>query len=1310
MMNTILKTSLLSFIILAMTAVFRTAGAFFMPQLAIDPWPVFKPSETVITAGKSLGHLAHTAQKTINTTETTLNNAKAAAMAAYSGELTSLLDVGNINSGQKEIVDCNYLGHKYKMTKADEVAEISRLLFLQYPVNPKKDTAGAQKYDAYRQSFYRDSLMEIYTAALALEKDLETTLKPSVDESIKCIKGEGTNCGMGGASPDGNNDAAFVEGKALEATANVYEMLLKVTALKAQLAAVKVIGTSTPGKYVEGYEDTPIVDENNEETDGAASTQQQSSLLEEKGVVYASAQISSTQSIGFAQVGMSKAVSTSLSDIEVQSKLSTNTSQQIVDSTLSFIMAPEDTSWHPYTDAADKMAELDKIAPISEVVDEATAVHNLIVKLPEYKNAAETLNEVKEAYNKALEDLKVSNQCALTYLGRRYRDPQIPWAGRNLGANINNADIRKGISGWALEAYETAKAAQVSSDAGEDASTLNVDFDAIDLSDISDTEKGNQIIQSGGANDISTNKKEQGAKEARESGMISWQIGSEAAHLLSSSPSKWGSVSKKEAVWTDVKTFYNQYLQFKYDNIRGYLKSYSKNDVLAIVTERLKGNKEVKVDNNKKQQAIQAATQQLDKDIKADSALQTAELSAQTSSHNSQLASLQSRRKDILAKMEVVDAKQKELSDKLSDLRNKAQDDAVNSMQATVTHKTTFPVGSYEVVDEGSASSRKVADADEDSNVFNKSTAENKQNSEIDDTEQELQKQNNQLKSLENQLASLDKEITTYRLGASSKVSSLLERIRASKLKKSDSVMNKISELDVSYSKDVKTALMDVLSKKTFSNPLLTPLIVYENIDRAAGEALDNLYNKVDARIKAAQQQLWSMGDDLYDPLNHGKVVEIHQSMINDIKAMTLTVAAAGINSIGNISLYAKLEEADTTAEEEDYFVGATAKVRDIKAPKAIFEIKLPPLREAVHFDEIDWQNVSPYSEGVSKSGIIMKSDFLNYGGKIPEIWKYMLKDNAFVEKSLDLKSALNQGCEAVALYRGGVLPCKVKDSAIVLDVNAEGKYIRGSQGNNLITCAGIEMKSGKPHHILRDEDITFSIFFGNEKAEKTDCPYSELGTLLDADDNGNLYFRQSAYDAFYGVVYEQKHTDKELNSKENLLHAIYDQAMLNRNQTGDFLVFFENEQTQRKNLEETQKDYDEMMQEFYDVLKSQGFTPSSDFDLSKSSDYALARQKLDSIKNNKISQALSDLGEVDVADNTVVQERIDIIKSMISALQKDNEETTIISAGVDDDNHLDEDIKSSKVNEEVADRFTKSLDKSAEQAKQGLSPYCPNY
>ena len=1305
MMNKILKISLLSFIILSATVIFQSVEAFFMPQLAIDSWPVIKPSETIISLGKSLGHTAHTVQKTYNTTETNLNNAKTAVMAAYSGELTTLLDVGGSNPGQKEIVDCNYLGHKFKTTKADDVSELVRLLFLQYPVNPQKDVVGKQKYDNYRQMFYRDSLMEIYTAAIGLENELETIIKPSVDESIKCIKGEGTNCGT--PAPDGNNDAAFVEGKALEATANIYEMLLKLTALKAQLSAVSVIGVSKPHRYIEGVEETPITTEDKSEE----GSQQQSSLS--NTVVYASAKVSNQTTLAFAQIGMGTSVkasvATSLADIEAQNKLSANVSHKMVNETLDFIMAPEDTSSHPYTDAADKMAELDKIAPISEQVDKAVEVHNLIVKLPEYKNAAETLNEVKEAYERALAALKESNQCALNYIKRRYSNPEIAWAGRNLGNKINDADIRKGISGWALEAYETAKAAQTTSDAGENTSSLDVDFDNVDLSNISNTQKANQVLKDGGADKISSNKKEQGAKEARETAMISWQIGSEAAHLLSDTPTKWGNVKKKEKVWTDTKTFYDQYLQLKYGNIRNYLKSYSKNDVLAVVTERLKG-KEVEISDNKKQLSIKEASKNLNKELVARAAEQSNSLKKQEASHSGQLAVLQNKRKAVLAKMKSFEDKQKELSDRLADLRSKAQDDAVNSMRATVTHKTTFPTGGYSVANEGSSASRQVADAANDSKTFSASTAQNKEDSEIDKVKKELDRENAKLNSLENQLAAVDREIAEYKLGASTKVSSLVDKLKAITIKKSDEVMDKISSLDVAYSKDVKTALMSVLSQKASTNPLLTPLVIFENVDKAAGKALDELYNKVDIRIEMAQKQLAELGDDLYNSQNHDRIVKIHQSLINDIKAMSITVAAVGIQPVDNIMMYAKLETADIEPEEADYFVGATAKERDLKAPKAMFDVNLPPLREAVHFDEIDWQNVSAYSEKVTKSGGIMKADFLNYGGKIPDIWKQLLKENTYVERSIDLKSALNRGCEAVAFYRGGVMPCKVRKSAVILDVDAEGKYIKGSNSENLNTCAGIEMKSGKPHHILRETDISFPVFFASDKSEKPDCVYSELGTLLDADENGNLYFRQSAYDAFYNVVYEQKHADKKKNAKENMLMAIYEQSLLNRNQSGDFLTYFETEQSQRKNLEETQKDYDTMMQEFLDVMKSYGFTPSKNFDLAKQSDYNLARQKLDRIKNDAVKDALSDIGQVDVADNAVVEERVNVIKSMIAALQKDKNETTIISAGVNDDNHLDEDIKSSKVNEEVADKFVKSLDKASAQAQKSLEPYCSNY
>ena len=101
-------------------------------------------------------------------------------------------------------------------------------------------------------------------------------------------------------------------------------------------------------------------------------------------------------------------------------------------------------------------------------------------------------------------------------------------------------------------------------------------------------------------------------------------------------------------------------------------------------------------------------------------------------------------------------------------------------------------------------------------------------------------------------------------------------------------------------------------------------------------------------------------------------------------------------------------------------------------------------IRDSFHFDEIDFQNVKPYEESRKNSEPFPDDDFLDYGGEIPEIWKWMLKDHAFVETEFQLEPALNKGCTLVTFFRGGYMPCKAINSNIVIDVNEKGGFVRG--------------------------------------------------------------------------------------------------------------------------------------------------------------------------------------------------------------------------------------------------------------------------
>ena len=1292
--------------------------------LAIDPYPMPDFVDEAVSYMQSAADLANNTQKTIKTTEDNLNNLKTAAMSVYGGELSTLIDSNSVNPGQKPMENCIYLGKQYKNTSADNVYDLVKILFLQYP---GADTQTQSTYDSYRDEFYKDTVMEIFTAAGEMQLDMENRVRPSIDETIECVKGDMNSCGT--PPPDGNTDAVFVEGKAFEAIDNLYTVLLKATALKAQLIAAKTIHKNRPLPYVEGVKDQTadtsaaaeeaaaeaaaedgVQEQTQSGASSAGSAAQEQAALVLGARIYASATLHHGEQLAFAQLGLAQSgrdTVSSLARVETAVTLSNDSSQQYVDDTLTFVSAPASPEVHPYIYEEDKMDELDKVAPADEIVGKAREVHNLIHSLGDYKNAAESMLEMREKYEKALKSLKTADNCARNYIGRHFSNPGSVWGS---ASNVTDYDSRSGISGWALKAYEAAKAAETTETSTGDVVALNIDYESEDLSDPTDTEKNLEVINKQGSVSPGKSKEEKSAAEARQSQLLPWQIGAEASKMLAAEPEKWGAPSKNPAfpVWQDTKSFYNQYLDLKYANIKSYLKSFSSSDVLAVVAERLKGGS-AEVDDTLRRQKADMVDQKLAAEIAgADQSGQQA-LSGYESSYLSRLAALQTKRQNIVSRLDNASAKLKSDRDELSDLRSQAQDDAGTAMRESVTARETFP-SAWNGEASGTSAVIEVEDYETRAAAFDENVSENKTSSGIENLERQIDSQKQTVSSLESQMAAVDAEIKAFRLEAQSGISGIRDEAEAAKVSLSEQAAELIANSDASYQKDVKSALLSILrSDPSLQKPglLNTPEMIYAQLEDSAAKALNTLYAQVDRRVDQARAQLSALGENLYNPDYHRQVEQIHQSMINDIRALAISVSASGISSVSGIQMYAKLLSADTAAETEDYFVGRPARERDLRAPKMIFSENLPPLREMFHFDEVDFQNVKPFVEGRRETSAIINADFLNVGSEIPLVWQYMLRNHAYVEADMDLNAALNSGCAQVSFFRGGAMPCRVKDSALVVDTDKEGNYIRSSASGSLPECSYLEVRSGAVYHTFREVTINLG---SSQEAAAADCAYSELGTLFKADKSGSLLFRQPTYDAYYALLYELNHSDEEQSSSAKRRLAAYDRAPLAFNQIGEFLIYAENEQNMRQQLEELQEQYDAMMDKLFALLREYGYEPSSGLDLSRESDYNLVRNKLDNIKNQAVSEALSQIAEINVENNEVVAERVEELQGIITALQKDKDEMTIISGAVDDQNNLDEEIKTSKVNEEVAGKFVDSLNKASAGINLPEAPYCAVY
>lgn len=254
-----------------------------------------------------------------------------------------------------------------------------------------------------------------------------------------------------------------------------------------------------------------------------------------------------------------------------------------------FAPAPESGLISPYAESEKDMKLLEKISEAYNVLSEALEIHNQIKSLDGLQSVYDGYNKAVRIHAKALENLKTIEQCAINYYGYMYENPRNVWNGNLDESQLTNQEERKGISGWAVKAYNLAKA----EDTGvvletDDISELNVDMGDVDSSDLSKMDKLEESIStdSGGFKDAAKEAKVNASM--KETDRLAWNIGYEAARLLvqdqasNGKNGKWGTAKVLYPVWNDVKAYYNQYLDGKYDRI---LKRLSMVDTNAVALE-----------------------------------------------------------------------------------------------------------------------------------------------------------------------------------------------------------------------------------------------------------------------------------------------------------------------------------------------------------------------------------------------------------------------------------------------------------------------------------------------------------------------------------------------------------------------------------------------------------------------------------------------------------------------------------------------------------------------------------------------------
>ena len=1156
----------------------------------------------------------------------------------------------------------------------------------------------------------------------------------------------------------------------------------------------------------------------------------------------------------------------------------TDPSRYQTKSILTFDEAQTSDATGPFAGSETQMEELDKLEPIIEGLQAAIDAHNTLNGLKNYRDTQRRYNEMVQLHEKSIEVLKQSEQCVINYIGRYFNNPVSVWSGIDLRDTPQSHDLRKGLSAWALESYETAKASQLSPIDVGDVSTLDMDAlsEQSDAYDKKNEELGEEMISVDGtenatadmtdaetlayanqnegdtALDIESKKnnvkelsnqhdgiffKEPDKQEAyeedsRKSDLLPTDIGTEASMSLAANPEKWGSVKKEFPIWNDQKTFYNQYLDGKYLNIAQYIKNLEisadaqdkiykallqdqasfmakaeKEITQAAIAAVTKTNQQYESEYRELEQKYNADVSAVVGKAKSDVSALEQERDGKASQIDSEIASLQAQRTSYAQRREELIVSNDELSKLISETRQElsAAESLTAGAEMTDEQKKEHEELVAQLKGEIAAAQAKIQAQNQE-----KASVEAAYDQKTGEIDAKTKAKNDLLTEYSAKIANVNKAAETQKTTLKTEFE---KQDEANRQKRDD----KIKKINLAAEAAKKT--LDTNSGITVKDIVNTTNLI---IAIAKDDAVAN--------IEKARQAFYGLGDDLYRGRKQDQVIEYHQALIDNLRGKDVTLGGLELKGVGgkvrgitteletivsgrdlenslnemyvdlrsqyikntnvvlNVSLFDDvLKDMDTSADSE-FFVGAVAKERDFRAPGIMPDFNLPPLREYVHFDYIDLKNAVGDAQkmivgkditeelfpGFPNKGtsiffkqtesiplsVVNKDTFLNYGGRIPEIWKLMLQDKAFVETDFFLssslapedrkieKDALKLGGETLALFRGGIYPCVVKNISNckapdmiengegIVDVayNSKGEYymmglsfVKGERrqellGQNLPVCQNVSaacsrFKPSSPYFITSKGEGQIKL------TELSDKEYSELGTILAL--NSGKIGNERVYNLLtltpemesllvYGLRMEEASKNEnmpDLNAVEKINDDIYKDAQYRNNQIGDFLVQAETEQTYKNSVEELKTSIDQMREDLLEVLRNMGFAPSEDFDISKDSDYDLAVSKLKNVKQNYLNTVGAKISSINDAGSELLRDSKRNYSAVYNALLQDKDAVTTMGMAVSDSTSLDETIKTGKANLAVDSTYQETADKSFEEQLNSFNPaYCVAY
>ena len=900
---------------------------------------------------------------------------------------------------------------------------------------------------------------------------------------------------------------------------------------------------------------------------------------------------------------------------------------------------------------------------------------------------------------------------------------------------INSYSSRGGMSGWLISAYKLAKAETAVTLTDEDFATSEREDKSYTAADMEAQAEELQAQNESGLQDSSMlkpSKEEEVEAGSRQEALISWQLGAELAKEIGkdmgSSVPKWGEIKSTYKIWNDEKYFYNQYLKEKYQNMKYYIRDLDMRVVAVELAKQINDSMEDEEDSwldlEVTLEDVKAYNSQALENLLplAQEAYATAPVSEVELVQEASRASLNQLRSDLDTALDSLNTKKANTYEQL-DTANIKLNDMKEAYNTAVENRQNAEANvEYQEQVIQNSQAKKAQSADYKTNFENEAeneiaTSEKTIETSLEQEETAMLQADNQrdaIYELNSELSGVEDDIERQKNDYAATASSVEYENR----KKVENALKQLADSKAEVSLSESPFLSKGLDFQ--SDFLALKQQYFMSLIGLVDKALENAKEQAIAAVEEGYEQIESLGDGKYGISGGGSVRSIHREIMENISQIQPEIDLSGplgyMLEAQAVSLL--VQEAFSKALTENvcpdescyaadsrFFVGASPKKEDFQAPKSMSASYTAPLREVVHFDNVDFESVIK-----SDSWYTTRQDFLNYGQDIPQIWKTILTPGGFVERDVDIAEILshNQGASDV-IGRGTEYPCTV--GKYDLDIYDGEVYVYDSESDKRKrTCNNVTSVNVYFNNIIKLGLKDGGSMSGKYEKPETNNKFSELAVLLQYNDTdgGGLTFNDKIKEIMQ--FYEDTENATDTDDEDNEKYKSYEKQLLTKNQFSDYLSFVELEQIYQEAVDELNVKIEEVRNTLSEALQEVGYTPASDFNLADEKTYNEISEALESRKNTLLSQAVSQTQKLQPLNDTL-SEKIEQINKVLSALQMDKDEMVLLSDNMSGDSDLSEQIKSKQTDNQVRSEYNKEAEDEFERNLNSFEePYCAIY